>query len=342
MFLKSFSKISIVTPSYNQGKYIEQTILSVLDQNYPNLEYIIIDGGSTDETVEIIKKYEKHLAYWVSESDNGQTSAINKGFAKCTGDIFNWINSDDYYEPGTFEKVAAFFEKYSKVNVVCGKEWNFNDEKPEEKTLNAGSIIKQNVYETIRVGIIDQPCTFFRKKKIDIFFPLDESLHYVMDRQLWWGYLLKYGQEHILETNEIFTWFRLHPKSKSIKQQKYFEAETELLRLSLFRHLEAPVILEKQLNCHNRPSPAIRWNVLIQHSTKVLAAHAAHYAERKYVQDDLEATSKLIKHVMRWKGIGMNAKEWKLWIAVCLIPKPLTRLFKKFKNRMIINEGENY
>ncbi len=335
-------KISIVTPSYNQGQYIEQTIKSVIDQDYPNLEYIIIDGGSTDETVSIIKKYEQHLAYWISESDSGQTNAINKGFEKCTGEIFNWINSDDYYEPGVFEKIADLFTKHPTVNVVCGKEWNFIDEKQDEKTLNAGSIIKQNVYETIRVGIIDQPCTFFKKNKIDAIFPLNESLHYVMDRQLWWGYLLKYDQVHILKTNEIFTWFRMHPKSKSIEKQKYFEAETDLLRLSLFRHLGAPVILEKQLNSHYRPLPAIRWNVLIQNSTKVLAAHAAHYAERQYVQDDLETTSKLIKHVMRWKGIGMNAKEWKLWIAACLIPTPLTRLFKKLKNRMIINEAGNY
>lgn len=335
-------KISIITPSYNQGKYIEQTIQSVLDQNYPNLEYIIIDGGSTDETLEIIKKYEQHLSYWVSEPDKGQTDAINKGFEKCTGEIFNWINSDDYYELDAFEKIAALFTKHPTVNVICGKEWNFSHEKPQEKSLNGGSIIQQNVYETIRVGIIDQPCTFFRKKKIDAIFPLDDSLQYVMDRQLWWAYLLKYGQEHILKTNELFTWFRLHPKSKSIQQQQYFEAETDLLRLSLFRHLGAPVILEMQLNSHNRPSPAIRWNVLIQHLTKVLAAHAAHYAERHYVKDDLEATSKLIKHVMRWKGIGMNAKEWKLWIAACLIPTPLTRLIKKLKNRMIINEGGNY
>jgi len=326
-------KISIVTPSFNQGKYIEQTILSVLDQRYPNLEYIIIDGGSTDETVEIIKRYEQHLAYWVIEPDNGQTHAINKGFEKCTGEIFNWINSDDYYEPGAFEKIADLFTKHPKANVVCGKEWSFNDEKQEVKILTAGSIIKKNVYETIRVGIIDQPCTFFRKKKIDAFFPLDDSLHYVMDRQLWWGYLLKYGQEHILETNEIFTWFRLHPKSKSIVQKKYLEAETDLLRLSLFRHLDAPVILEEQLNPDHMAAPGTHWNVLVQHSTKVLAAHAAHYAERHYVKDDLEATSKLIKYVMRWKGIGMNAKEWKLWIAARLLPIPLTRLLKKIKNK---------
>ena len=99
-------KITIVTPSYNQGRFLEQTILSVVGQQYPNLEYIIMDGGSTDNSVEIIKKYESHLAHWESEKDSGQAHALNKGFALATGTIFGWLNSDDYYLPGTLSFVA--------------------------------------------------------------------------------------------------------------------------------------------------------------------------------------------------------------------------------------------
>jgi glycosyltransferase involved in cell wall biosynthesis len=109
---KPWPKISIVTPSYNQGKYIEETIRSVIMQGYPNLEYIVIDGGSTDNTVEIIKKYQNNISYWVSEKDKGQTHAINKGFEKATGDIVAYLNSDDVYMPYSFSVVADIMTRW--------------------------------------------------------------------------------------------------------------------------------------------------------------------------------------------------------------------------------------
>src|SRR5437870_5518796 len=109
----SCPRISMVTPSYNQGPFIRDTILSVLGQGYPNLEYLIIDGGSTDSTVEIIKEYEKHLSYRVSEKDNGQSHAINKGFRKATGEILMWLNSDDLLMPGALFFIADKINKSS-------------------------------------------------------------------------------------------------------------------------------------------------------------------------------------------------------------------------------------
>ena len=113
-------KISIITPCYNAASYIEQTINSILNQGYSNLEYIIIDGGSTDGTIEIIKKYADKLAYWVSEPDNGQSDAINKGIAVATGGIFNWMNADDYLEPNVLNLIATEFLE-NEIDVVCTK-----------------------------------------------------------------------------------------------------------------------------------------------------------------------------------------------------------------------------
>ena len=117
---QTYPKISIVTPSFNQAQFLERTILSILNQNYPNLEYIIIDGGSTDGSVEIIKKYEKYLAYWISEQDNGQADAINKGFKIVTGDIVAWQNSDDIYLPDAFKNVSESFMEHNDIDVLFG------------------------------------------------------------------------------------------------------------------------------------------------------------------------------------------------------------------------------
>ena len=125
---QSWPKISIVTPSYNQGEFLERTILSVLNQNYPNLEYIIIDGGSTDGSIEIIKKYEgNYNMHWISEPDKGPADGLNKGFAQATGDMLGYLNSDDIYLPGAFNTVANYFSRMPDVDVICGNGYELNE-----------------------------------------------------------------------------------------------------------------------------------------------------------------------------------------------------------------------
>lgn len=119
--MKSMPQISIVTPSFNSAEFIEETICSVLDQKYPNCDYIIVDGGSTDGTIDIIRKYEKYLTTWISEPDRGMYDAINKGFAKATGDVYGWINSDDKYLQGAFQAVGESFKRHQEVDWICGR-----------------------------------------------------------------------------------------------------------------------------------------------------------------------------------------------------------------------------
>lgn len=222
MNIKSYPKISIVTPSYNQGQFIEETILSIISQNYPNLEYIIIDGGSTDNTVEIIKKYENHLKYWVSEADKGQADAINKGLQHCTGDIFNWINSDDYLEPNSLFTIANAYNPVIDNN-VAGNVRNFdNDTKLSEIFINK-DLNLQSIYTKNDGGCYHQPGLWFSLKKLKLFEPFSLKYQNGFDHFHYIGYILKFPD--IIYTNEVLVNFRLHGSSKTVSQVPIFIVE---------------------------------------------------------------------------------------------------------------------
>lgn len=186
-------KISIITPSYNQAQYLEETIKSVLSQGYPNLEYIIIDGGSTDNSVEIIKKYEKYLAYWVSEKDNGQSDAINKGFARATGDIFAWLNSDDMYYAGTLQKIAKYWVEHPDCRILTG-DGEFVDASGNKREyyVKASGYSFNDLLKFYDNKYLPQPSVFFTK---DAFFEaggLDNSLYIALDLDLWLRITMKH------------------------------------------------------------------------------------------------------------------------------------------------------
>ena len=233
-----YPKITIITPSFNQGQFLEQTIDSVLSQNYPNLEYMVIDGASTDNSVEIIKKYEKHLSFWVSEPDKGQSDAINKGLQKATGDIVNWLNSDDYYEKNTLEVVSKHFED-ENINVVCGKSRIFYDENNQTSHFSKGTdIYPNNLSKTIGCARIDQPETFFRASAIKEMGLINPKFHYVMDKEWFMRYLFLFGTTQITQIDDILVNFRLHGNSKTVSQQAGFQTETNSIFYQLATIIE--------------------------------------------------------------------------------------------------------
>ena len=204
-------KVSIVTPSFNQALFLEATIHSVLSQDYPNLEYIIIDGGSTDGSIEIIKKYQDRLAYWVSEPDQGQTDAINKGFNRATGDILAWLNSDDTYEPGAVSKAVAALDKHPAASMVYG-DANFTN---AEGRVIGRFPAAQTDYRKLRQGYvhIPQQAAFFRAEYWKQVVPLDDSFFFAMDYDLW---VRLSALAPLVYIPDVWANFRMHGDAKSI------------------------------------------------------------------------------------------------------------------------------
>ena len=210
-------KISLITPSFNQGEFLEETMLSVLSQNHSNTEYIVIDGGSTDESVNIIREKESQLTHWESEVDNGQSHAINKGLRLATGDVFNWLCSDDYLEEGALKSVAEHFEN-PKVRLVSAKFNQFDVNDANDIVTMEGIILDDTPEKTFaRVGMT-QPATFWRMDDIKKFGGINERLNYFMDLELVYKYLLYYGLDGIFKSNDVVANYRFHPNSKSTKE----------------------------------------------------------------------------------------------------------------------------
>lgn len=221
--------VSIITPSFNQARYIEATIRSVLSQDYPNIEYIIVDGGSTDETVAIIKKYtlesdslmsvqkqasafqSRSIAWWVSEKDKGQTDAINKGFARAQGQILAWLNSDDTYEPGAISAAVKYLQEHPEVGMVYG-DCNYINE--DGRVIGKfGSA--QTDYRLLRQGYahIPQQTMFFRADLWKQVGPLDPSFYFAMDYDLWTRLAARTALKYV---PQLWANFRLHTSGKTI------------------------------------------------------------------------------------------------------------------------------
>ena len=211
-------KITVVTPSYNQGSYIRRTIESVLSQGIEDLEYIVMDGGSSDETVSILKEYGDKLI-WKSEKDKGQTDAVNKGIQAAHGDIIGWLNSDDIYYPGAIHKVLDVFQNHPEINVVYG---NANHIREDDSFIEE-YYTEDFDYERLKdICFICQPSLFFRKKLVDIYGYLDDKLQYCMDYDYW----LRLGKgEKFYRLNELIAGSRLYDDNKTLGARRKVHEE---------------------------------------------------------------------------------------------------------------------
>lgn len=208
-------RISIITPSFNQGHFIGQTIESVLTQGYPDLEYIVVDGASTDNTLEVLKGYDGQLT-WISEKDRGQTHAINKGFRMATGDVVAFLNSDDLYLPGALLTVGQFFADRPHAAWLTGRCRIIDQHNREIRkgiTLYKNAWLRIANYQTLQItNFVSQMATFWRREVTEHIGELNESLHYVMDYDYW----MRIGRRHKLHVvNQYLACFRMHTTSKS-------------------------------------------------------------------------------------------------------------------------------
>lgn len=298
-------QISIITPSFNQGEYLEQCIDSVLSQNYPNLEYIIMDGGSTDNSVEIIKKYEKHLKYWVSEPDNGQSHAINKGLQLVSGEVFNWLCSDDYLEQGSLFKIAEAFSD-PKVDFISG---NIRVFEGNDEYIKEGTVLKNTVEESLALSFNIQPATFFRTRFYKEFGYLNQGLHYLMDKEFLMKYLFAHGQEHFLYLDTLIAHYRIQKESKTFK-----EMDNEMLRPnskfkidnnSIYHSLAKQVKEEKMAATINTFTDHVLEDyrfvstVKLEHdqTIKVLAIYLLNEAKKWFYKNDKRKTLQILKAI---------------------------------------------
>lgn len=228
----NYPKFTVVTPTYNQGPFIEKAIDSVLSQGYPNLEYIIVDGGSKDNTVDLIKKYEKHLAYWVSESDRGQSHAINKGMAKATGDYLTWLNSDDWYVEDALNKMREVFYLNPAAGVVVGVGRIVDTKGKEVFYISPDKkITLESLYSWMLGGNFLQPASAFTRDAWNTVGNIDERVHFALDLELWLR-MAKVGIK-FASTEALLAEALSHPQAKTTAFEDLMQLDCALV---IIRH----------------------------------------------------------------------------------------------------------
>lgn len=317
-------RITIITPSYQQREYLEECLLSVRDQEYGNVEHIVVDGGSTDGSKDLLERYSDGLAWWCSEPDHGQSDAINKGLARCTGEVFAWLNSDDVLLPGALHAVAKAFEQAPRTVILEGARLTLTsdgkrDRMPQNTPANADALFI--------APHVNQQATFFKTSAVKAQGGVDTALHYAMDLDLWWRVLFAHGTDGFSSIPAELALFRLQPSSKTMQGSEDFVRETAALLCAMatstgLHHLAAILRMGYGEAPAVRPSNArkdhvdivermilrfvLKWNATIAHVDrfKMLKRINALYGA------DIRVTDEVLKG--RWQRLrkGLVAPDW--------------------------------
>lgn len=237
--------VSIITPSFNQAAYLEHTLRSVFSQDYPQIEHIVVDGGSTDGSLEIIQSYASKLAWWVSERDEGQAAAINKGLVRARGEVVAWLNSDDLYLPGAVAGAVKALQTYPQAGMVYGDAISINASGCPIKALKFPD---WGLEQLIGFRIICQPAVFMRRSALQAAGGLDPKYHYMLDHHLWIRLAQKASVKHV---SAFWAAARHHPAAKNVAQAVKFGRETlQLLDWMKSEPGLAPVIARNARQVH--------------------------------------------------------------------------------------------
>lgn len=303
--MSTLPKISIITPSYNQGGYIEETIVSIIGQGYPHLEYIIMDGGSTDKTVEAIKKYQEHITYWVSEKDKGQSDAINKGLKMATGDVVAWLNSDDIYTDGTLLAIGEAFANNPNKGIIYGDVESFFPDGKTEVWRN--HFAPADFFSRVS---IHQPGVFWRRKLHEAHGYLDASFYYLMDYDLW---ARLFFNVESMRMDKTLARFRVHDGAKTGQNPVGLYDDYRRVLSRIARSLPDGGLLStlQKLDVYHNPEdavyPAFR-QLTEQEHRQLLDEYLNSYIQQEYTRGHIGNTNRLILQSL---GMGHQAKKLK-------------------------------
>jgi glycosyltransferase involved in cell wall biosynthesis len=302
--MASWPRLTIVTPSYNQGQFIEETIHSVLLQGYPDLEYIIIDGGSTDGSAEIIKKYEDHLSYWVSEPDRGQAHALNKGLDRATGEILAYLNSDDMYQPGAFATVVEAFMSNPQARWLCSPCLSWDERTRTTTTLKP--LVPADPAQWLfkpsgQPYCFPQPGVFLRRSLVEEVGGFSEDLHYSFDYEYFQRIL--FAGSRPMELDAIVAMFRVHEASKTASNAAGFAADDQSVADRYFNLVSAHH--QRRLIAQKRKFMA--WRTVDEY-TELAQSHGPRVARRALWLH-------LLRHprLLQYRPVWGALRRWYAW-----------------------------